>query len=96
MNRRAFLKLFIGTVAVATIPIPKFLAPKLYIDDGTAFEGYGSVSSVNLGSGILTQEMIEEAALKSVQNMGRPDKILMSEDSFIALNKYFGYKIVYE
>lgn len=99
MKRRAFLKLFIGTVAVATLPIPKFMAPALYIDDGTGFSINEACKPGDLDvSGHLTAEMIEEAALKSMHNMGRPDRLIMSEEHYETHKKYFanlGYQIVY-
>lgn len=98
MNRRAFLKLFVGTVAVATIPIPKFLLPEskyppLFIDDGTGFLGYGA--DAGFGATTLTVEMIEEAAKRSAMNMGQPDFIMMSKRDYKKLAKGFGYKVVY-
>lgn len=97
-SRRAFLKLFIGTVAVATLPIPKFLFPEekyppIFIDNGTGFEGYGA--NANFAGGTLTVEMIEEAAKRSAMNMGQPDMILMSKRNYKKVAKHFGYKVVY-
>lgn len=96
MNRRAFLKLFVGGVAVATIPIPKFLLPKedtLTIkipDTGPLYY------NVYRGGGVtLTQEMIEEAAKRSAMNMGRPDMIIMGKREYKQVAKMFGYKVVY-
>ncbi len=95
MNRRAFLKLFIGSVAVATIPIPKFLAPK---QDLFKEHGYGDWESrsFDLSGGVLTIEMIEEAALKSASNFGKPDQLFMSPKDYKSFAKYFGYKVIYK
>jgi hypothetical protein len=95
MNRRGFLKLFVGTVAVATVPIPNFLLPKReepkpFFGVDTAYPG-----SMVMGA-TLTQEMIEDAAMKSAENMGRPDMIIMEEVDFHRVMKYFGYQVVYE
>lgn len=97
MNRRAFLKLFVGTVAVATIPIPKFLLPK---EESITFtipdQGPLHYEVYRNCGGVLTQEMIEEAALKSAQNMGRPDMMIMSEKAYEDVHRFFSYKVVYE
>lgn len=104
MNRRAFLKLFVGTVAVATVPIPNFLLPKQYsfkefgpgrLND---FDSYGSSKAFTVDDGtttILTQEMIEEAMQKAAMNHGRPDVMYMSKQSYKTFAKVFGYKVVY-
>jgi hypothetical protein len=107
MNRRAFLQLFIGTVSIAAIPIPKFLLPKettLLTGDGiwtvppnvSAFSTLVSGNAQgNFSSGVLTQEMIEEAVAVSAMNMGRPDVIYMSKKSHKQFAKLFGYKVIY-
>ena len=97
-SRRAFLKFFIGGIAVASCPIPKFLLPKeqsIFIDDGTSFLSHGS-TTFNSSGGVLTQEMIEEAAARSAMNMGQADVIYMSKGNYEALAKSFGFKVVYE
>ena len=92
MNRRAFLKLFVGTVAVATLPIPKFL---LKDERDTAFENYGAWKgeAYNAQSGTLTIEMIEEASKRAMENMGKPDMIIMSERTF---KRFLRWQVVYE
>jgi hypothetical protein len=96
-SRRAFLKLFIGTVAVATLPIPKFLLPKeqpIFFGVDWA-KGCEPVMFNDVG-GVLTVEMIEEAAKRSAMNMGQPDMMYMSKKDYKTLGKYFGYKVVYK
>ena len=90
MNRRAFLKLFIGTVAIAAIPIPNFLLPKEEL-----LNDFWKGETVPSSEGVLTMEMIEEAAQRSIDNMGAPDKIYMSKKSYKKFGKLFGYKIEY-
>lgn len=97
MNRRAFLKLFVGTAAVATIPIPKWLLPKEEAITFTIPDSGPLYYNVYRSAGVvLTQEMIEEAALKASQNMGAPDMMIMSEKAYNDVNSYFRYKVVYE
>lgn len=90
MNRRAFLKLFVGTVAIAAIPIPNFLLPKeeLISDlwDGT---------HVKSSEGVLTMEMIEEASRRTIENYGAPQVIYISKARYKTFAKYFGYKVEY-
>lgn len=98
MNRRAFLQLFVGTVAVATIPIPKFLLPKeekvpIFMGIDPAFGSESVVFSTE--GGVLTQEMIEQAALRSAMEMGQPDRMYMSMKSYKKVAKIFGYKVIY-
>jgi hypothetical protein len=98
-SRRAFLKFFIGGIAVASCPIPKFLLPKepsIFPDKESVFEGYGSKVAFDTSGGILTQEMIENAALQAARNMGQPDRIYMSKKVYKAVAKQFGFKVVYE
>lgn len=100
MNRRAFLKLFAGGVAIVAIPIPKFLLPKedtitITIPDHGP-EYYYQIYRSPVGGGTLTPVMIEEAAMRSAQNMGKPDMIMMSEKAYDQVESYFRYKIVYE
>lgn len=96
MKRRAFLKLFIGGVAIAAIPIPNFLLPKQeeqgILPIAIGGTGYGTF---DVSGGTLTQKMIEDAAMRSAQNMGKPDMLLMSKKDYKSLAKYFGYKVVY-
>lgn len=98
MKRRAFLKLFVGSVAVATLPIPRFLIKKTEEDNispvAGAFAAYGSDANFTT-SGTLTQEMIEDAAIQAALNHGRPDMIYMSRPAYKKFARYFGYKVVY-
>src|SRR5271165_989788 len=97
MNRRTFLKLFIGTVAVATVPIPNFLLPKEkkhWTEDFKEVPIYPPGAYSSEGS-TLTQEMIEDAAARSAMNMGQPDMIFMSKSNYKKLGRYFGYKVIY-
>jgi hypothetical protein len=100
MNRRAFLKLFVGSVAVATIPIPRFLLPKkektLFVDNGTGFSRYGDTKSFNLEGGVLTQDTIESAALAAAANHGTPDVMYMEQEDYVHFAKYFGYSVTYK
>jgi hypothetical protein len=94
MNRRAFLKLFVGTVAVATLPIPKFLLKEEKPVD--TFSAYGQWRSTMIESGgVLTQKMIEDAAERAAMNCGRPDVMYMSKKNYKTFAKVFGYQVVY-
>ena len=97
-NRRAFLKFMIGTVALATIPIPRFLTPKPNLNDLNRLLEYGKFGGstrYDAKGSTLTVEMIEHAAERSLANMGKPDMIMMSERDYKTLEKHYGFKIVY-
>lgn len=82
MNRRAFLKLFVGTVAIVAIPIPHFLLPK-------------EVETPESHGGSLTMEMIEDASRRAMENYGKPDVMYMSKVNYKRYSKLFGYKVEY-
>jgi hypothetical protein len=90
MNRRAFLKLFVGTVAVVAIPIPDFLLPK----EPKLNEGWEG-QAIDSSSGVLTQEMLEESMQRALDNYGKPDIIYMSKKQYKKFGKFFGYQITY-
>jgi hypothetical protein len=89
MNRRAFLKLFIGTVAVATLPIPRFLLKE---ERDTAWQGI----PYEAPTGTLTMEMIEEASKIAVGNYGKPTVLYISPAKYKTFLKHFGCQVVYE
>lgn len=103
-DRRAFLQLLVGSVAVATIPIPQFLLPKPVEAGSGIFTIPTGVKTLEIsmeggggsgGGSTLTQEMIEEAAMRAAADHGRPDFIMMSKRNYKKLGKMFGYKIIY-
>lgn len=100
-SRRAFLKLFVGTVAVATLPLPRFLlnqSQKNELDGLNRLLEYGTfggAKSFDARGSVLTVETIEEAAKRSAMNMDQPDRILMSKRDYKKLARHFGYKLVY-
>lgn len=95
MNRRAFLKLFIGTVAVATLPIPRFLLKEERDTDlfkiGDGVKPWESLEYDSSG-GVLTMEMIEEAAKRAIENHGTPDRIYLSPARYKA---FVRWQVVY-
>lgn len=93
MNRRAFLKLIVMGVAVASIPIPNFLLPK-----DTAPEGahHWNGTEWEPGSMVLTQKMIEDASRRALENYGRPDQIYMSKKTYKKYAKRLGWQVVYK
>jgi hypothetical protein len=95
MNRRAFLKLFVGSVAVATLPIPRFLLKE---EPDTALVAFAAWKGelYDASSGVLTAEMIEEASRRAMENHGKPTVVYMSPARYNTFLKHFGYKVVYE
>lgn len=93
MNRRALLKLFIGSVAVATFPIPKFLIKEEKPIDNSSYGNWNSTDFES--SGVLTQEMIENAAIKSAENFGAAELIYISKKDYKTFARYFGYQVIY-
>ena len=94
MKRRAFLQLLIGTAVVATIPVPKFLLK----EESVAFTipDHGPLHYTVYGHSELTQEVIEDAAQKALDNFGRPDYILMDEEYYWVFHQYMmSAKVVY-
>lgn len=90
MKRRAFLKLFIGTVAIAAIPIPNFLLPKEKL-----VSDFWKGETVEPFSGSLTPELIEEASRRAIENHGKPDVMYVSKVNYKIYAKHFGYKVEY-
>ena len=101
-SRRAFLKLFIGGVAVAACPIPKFLLTQTQkneldkLNRGLSYGQFGGPAAFDATGSALTVEMIEEAVARSAMNMGQADRIYMSKKNYKAVAKQFGFRVVYD
>jgi len=86
MNRRTFIKSVVSTAALAALPIPFFTPAKNPRRVNFIAQERIDIPDMQY---TLTQEMIERAAQLSAMNMGAPDMLIMSEDNYKALERYY-------
>lgn len=100
MKRRAFLKLIIGTTVVATLPVPEFLLPRPKPKYTVPTEGVYDISGrfFSTSGNVLTQETIEAAAQKCLENFGKPETLIFTnvDDYWIFHAQYVKLSLVRE